>query len=181
MIGERAGATVRDRDGAAGKFLRWQLPEVAIGWEDEGQILPREETLDRANPRLRDQIEVMTLDAGWVPLGNFMSEDGVPTPGHSTVTQLRKLMAEADEMPLAEAGKAHYPFKRKSHLGPGPRSGENDKANHWDCKCKNYNCTCKGTGPFKGRTRSVFIDPGYKAAYNKEYKAWRAKKNKAKG
>lgn len=170
MIGEMAGASVRDRDGMTGKIIRWQLPTVAIAWEERGRAVPREETLDRTNPRLRNQIEVMTLDAGWVPLGNFMSETGVPM--HSTITQLRKLIAEADQaVPLFEKGKAHWPFKNKSHLGPGPRDGENDQTDNWDCKCADYKCVCKSGD----KERKVRIDRAYKREYNKEYKRWRAK------
>jgi hypothetical protein len=169
MIGMLAGSSVRDRDGLEGKIVSWVLPEVTIGWND-GHILPREETFDQANPRLRTQIEVLSLDAGWVPLGNFMSVSGLPTPGHSTVTQMRKLIGEADA--LLEKGKEHWPYKNKSKLGPGPRGGENSQTDGWNCKCANYKCACKGP---EGKKRTIVIDKGYKKAYNKEYKAWRAK------
>lgn len=169
MVGELSGATVRDESGQVGRILRWQLPEVTIGWED-GNLLPREERFERTNPRLRNQIEVMTLDAGWTPLASFMNEDGVPTSANSTIAQLRSLISEADE--LTEKGKAHWPYKRKSHLGKGPRDGENDQTDGWDCTCANYRCGCKGTGDNAGRNRTVKINKGYKRTYNREYKSW---------
>lgn len=161
-----SGARVRDVSGLGGTILRWEPPRVSIGWED-GHLLPREEQFERPNARLRNQIEVLTLDAGWVPLATFLNEDGVPTTANSTITQLRALISEADE--LTEKGKAHWPYKRKSHLGPGPRKGENDQTDNWDCSCANYKCTCKGSG---GRERKVRIKRSYKKAYNKQYKAW---------
>lgn len=171
MIGMLSGSTVRDRDGTEGKIMAWALPEVTIGWND-GKLLPREETLSESNPRLRHQIEVLSLDAGWVPLGNFMNASGVPTPGHSTISQMRKLLGEADSLPIVTEKTKHYPFKNKSHLGPGPRGGENDEEQVWNCKCSNYKCQCKNK---EGGSRVVNIDKGYKAAYNAEYKKWRAK------
>jgi len=200
MRGMLSGATVRDRDGTTGRILDWQLPDVTIGWEDEGKLLPREECLDQDNPRLREEIHVMSLDAGWVPLGNFMSPSGAPTPGHSTVVQMRKLLAHAED-PLGvhhlldeaehlmqrrlfrRAGRVlerverllaeaskHYPYKNKSKLGPGPRGGTNAKTGNWTCKCANYKCACKGP---EGKKKTVVIEKPYKKAYNKEFKAWR--------
>ena len=78
---------------------------------------------------------------------------------------------------LQERSQRHYPFKRKAKLGPGPRKGTLKKANRWDCTCNNYVCSCKGAGDMSGRTKRVDIDKGYKASYNAEYRAWRAKKN----
>jgi len=198
MIGMLSGATVRDRDGTTGRILKWHLPEVKIGWEDDGKLLPREETLDAENPRLREQIEVMTLDAGWAPLGNFMGESGAPTPGHSTIVQMRRLLDRTEFFDvhvmldhaerlmgkglyeraekLVERAEAllektkFWPFKTKSKLGPGPRGGENQKADKWDCKCAGYNCVCKNN---EGQTKKVKINKSYKRQYNKEYKKWR--------
>jgi hypothetical protein len=198
MIGMLSGATVRDRDGTTGRILKWQLPEVQIGWEDSGKLLPREETLDVDNPRLKEQIEVMTLDAGWAPLGNFTSESGAPTPGHSTITQMRRLLDqmeffefhelmdraerllgrglfEAAEKLVERAQEIlektkHWPFKTKDPLGPGPRGGTNKKADKWDCKCSNYSCICTNK---EGQKKKVKISKSYKKAYNKEYKKWR--------
>jgi hypothetical protein len=102
---------------------------------------------------------------------------------HAMLNQLRSLISEADEAEssaalIQEKDSKHWPFKSKAHLGPGPRGGENDKTDNWECNCSSYNCTCKGIGPNnKGKTRKVRINKSYKAAYNKEYKKWR----KAKG
>jgi len=166
------GAAVRDLTGTTGRILSWDASKVVIGWEDGGKLLPREEAVSGLDKRLQ-QLEMHTLDAGWVPLGHFFSQDQVTpmsTPS-TTIQQLRKLIGEADETPIAEASK-HYPFKNKAHLGPGPREGENDKASKWTCSCSGYNCTCTSKD---GQKKKVFIDKGYKKAYNKEYKAWRAK------
>jgi hypothetical protein len=202
MIGMLSGATVRDQDGTKGRITHWHLPEVKIGWEDDGKLLPREEELEQGNPRLENQIEVLTLDAGWVPLGGFMSECGVPTPGHSTITQMRRLLDQtemfdvhevldrAEQMMRAgsleeaeklieeaqrlfEVGKEHWPYKNKSTLGPGPLKGTNKQSDFWDCNCSNYRCTCKGP---EGQRKIVKIKKAYKKWYNKLYKAWLKKK-----
>ncbi len=175
MIGMMSGSTVRDMDGTTGRIIDWQLPEVKVGWDD-GKLLPREENFLASNPRLQN-LEVMTLDAGWIPLKEFLGFSGVPggPAAQQTIAQLRTLMSEADAMPrkrtLAEASK-HYPYKNKKKLGPGPRGGTNAEVPFWKCTCSNYSCKCKGK---EGRTKTVVIDKGYKKAYNKEYKAWRRK------
>lgn len=169
MIGMLSGSTVRDTDGTIGRVVEWNLPQVKIGWEDAGQFLPREESLSAGDSRLRHQIEVLTLDAGWVPLGRFAS-GGAPAPAYSTIAQMRALLDEAEE--LTEKGKKHWPYKRKSKLGPGPRGGTNKKTDNWNCNCSNYRCQCKGP---EGAKRTIVIDKAYKRAYNQEYKSWRAK------
>lgn len=196
------GASVRDLDGTTGRILSWRLPEVGIGWEDKGKLLPREEKLDRANPRLQNQIEVHTLNAGWVSLGQFAPATGVPMLDKA-INQLRSLLDEADHLtrsndgqllteapkkkaakkkPAKKKGKgkpkkkatdpSQYPFKNYAHLGPGPRSGENDEEDYWKCNCKNYKCNCTGAS---GEKKKVNIGREYKREYNKEYKAWRRK------
>jgi len=73
------------------------------------------------------------------------------------------------------------PFKRKDTLNDGPRGGENAKASKWDCKCKNYKCTCTDD---EGNKKSFKIKKGYKKKYNREYKGhmpykrWRSKVRK---
>jgi len=170
MIGFLSGARVRDADGTAGRIVAWKLPDVRVEWEDPDDADTREENFDASDPRLKYQVEVMTFDAGWVPLNRFLT-DGAPTSSYSTVAQMRSLLGEADAMPLTEKGK-HWPYKNKSHLGPGPRDGDNDQSDDWKCKCANYKCQC--TGP-DGTKRRIVIDKAYKKAYNAEYKAWRAK------
>jgi hypothetical protein len=176
MIGMMSGSTVRDMDGTTGRIIAWQLPEVKIGWDD-GKMLPREENIASTNPRLKSQIQVLTLDAGWRPLGEFTGFSGAPnTPStQSTIAQLRTLMSEADAMPDRRAPLLegpHYPYANKKKLGPGPRGGTNAEVPEWKCKCSNYSCQCTGK---EGRKKTVKIDKGYKKAYNKEYKAWRKK------
>jgi hypothetical protein len=75
---------------------------------------------------------------------------------------------------IAERSARHYPFKRKSKLGPGPRKSTLSKADQWDCSCNNYVCSCKGN---EGQKKRVTIDRAYKAAYNREYRAFLARKN----
>lgn len=76
--------------------------------------------------------------------------------------------------PLTEEG-SHHPFKRWSNIGIGPRDDANAAKGRWKCKCSNYLCKCVGSGDRKGTSKTVRIKRSYKKAYNKEYKAWRAK------
>ncbi len=110
----------------------------------------------------------MQLHGGWHPLRSVVEhlEHGVPLP----LSDLGGLLSEA---------KAHYPFKRKSNLGPGPLKGKNKQTDHWDCDCSKKGgftvCKCDDlTGATKGKI--VKIPLSYKKWYNKIYRAWLAKK-----
>lgn len=77
----------------------------------------------------------------------------------------------------------HFPFKRSSDLGPGPRGKKHRETKCWKCKCGNVyrdGCHCVATGsgancPKKGTTKTISYTPSYKQAYNREYHAWRAR------
>jgi len=82
----------------------------------------------------------------------------------------------AEHYVLTEAAK-HNPFKKWAKIGFGPYTGKNDKARKWKCKCSNYTCKCVGIGSNSDAgTKIVKIDRGYKKAYNRTYKPWRAAK-----
>lgn len=195
MIGFLSGSLVRE-NGKQGTILSWALPSVVIGWKEPGRTLPREEAFESVDQRLRHQVEVLSLDAGWVPLGHFMSLSGIPQAQPKSRTSLddvHKLLGEAEALKigrellesrtkapsspaaLTEAGQKHSPFKNKGHLGKGPRGREMDVKDYWDCKCANYKCQCTNSD---GGKRKVKIKKGYKRAYNKQYKAWRAAQGK---
>lgn len=77
----------------------------------------------------------------------------------------------------------HFPFKRSSDLGPGPRGSKHRETKCWKCKCGNVyrdgcHCVASGSGencPKKGTVKKISYKPSYKQAYNREYHAWRAK------
>ena len=77
----------------------------------------------------------------------------------------------------------HFPFKRSSNLGPGPRGTHHDETKCWKCKCGNVysdgcNCVSSGRGencPPKGTLKKISYTKDYKRTYNDEYHAWRAK------
>lgn len=85
--------------------------------------------------------------------------------------------AERKSREQKKSGGGHNPFKRKTTLGPAdarppvknPRTHK--KTGKWKCKCANYKCACMAGK----RKKIVRIARGYKAAYNKSYKAWRKK------
>lgn len=97
----------------------------------------------------------------------------------SIADEFRSLLGESR---LDEKRSAHYPFKNKPKLGPGPGPNKRifSKANKYKCTCKKYKCRCTITkGPNKGQKRKPFtIDKANKKKYNAKYRAWRAGKKK---
>lgn len=83
--------------------------------------------------------------------------------------------------------KKHSPFKRRNVMGttgvpnepgapPPSTTRKVTQKKQWNCsRASKYVQTCKGRGDMKGRTKTVFIDPDYKKAYNAPYKSWRRK------
>jgi hypothetical protein len=102
--------------------------------------------------------------------------EGCPSCDAATIWYLEE--ARASALSLAKRRKrrspGHNPFKYKSKLGPGPRGGKNSKSDEWTCKKSGkYSQICRHSSGYKKR---ITIDPGYKSAYNKEYRSWRAAK-----
>ena len=152
------------------------LPWVRIAWEQDDAFLPREEALLRSNPRVADEIEVLTLNEGWIPLNRILGSKSLNARPHG--------QGVLDEMVDLLEAKPHNPFKNKKNLGPGPRGRKHKAAGKWACKCANYECTCR-TKKGKRRKKIILISPSYKEAYNAQYKAggfprWRKKKKKKK-
>ena len=87
------------------------------------------------------------------------------------VKSLKESIARA---PLQEKQSDHWPYKNKSHLGPGPKGGEHEQADDWECVCSDYECDCEDK--LSGETKRVKIKKPYKKRYNALYKAWRAGK-----
>lgn len=112
----------------------------------------------------------------------------------SSVAELRRLVAEADESdddteqlyeeaaPVAEVTK-HYPMTHKNSLGPGPKGrkfGGSETRFMWHCKCPGGNCRCDRQSPTTGKkvSKSWTVNKERKAKYDRMYKAWRAKKER---
>jgi hypothetical protein len=162
-----AGIAVRDQSGRTGRVVGSMPGEMTVGWET-GALERHEEKIPLTDGRLRWEIECLTLDRGWVPVQVFLD-----------VGQPRTRVRESVELPselrgLIDEATKHYPFTFKAVLGPGPRGRTFRERLMWACRCANYTCTCRGKG---GRTKTVRIDPAYKAAYNAQYKAWRAQRS----
>jgi len=81
------------------------------------------------------------------------------------------------------SGERHFPFKRSSDLGPGPREQKLKQTKCWKCKCAGIyssGCTCvavgKGENCPTGSKKKLKYNKGYKTKYNKDYRQWRADK-----
>lgn len=102
---------------------------------------------------------------------------------HEEFKQIFDELLESDQIiELLEAGKRH-PFKRKKHLGPGPRKQHNQEAKKWDCDCTYNKCKCIGKGKEAGHVRyttgsSAKLNPE-KKEYNKIYKQFHKKERNA--
>lgn len=166
------GCAVRDIYGAVGRVVGLTNSAVDISWAASSSALPRVERISRKDDRLKQAVEVLTLDRGWCAMAEVV---GI----QESAGRYGDLLAELKS--LLEVKGFRYPFKRKGSIGLGPRKGRNRarSSEPWECSCSNYKCTCiSGKGRNK-RRRKIRISRGYKHTYNKEYKAWsRAKRKK---
>lgn len=196
------GAPVRDKLGVSGRIKSIQSPDLEISWERKDSPERREESLSIKDTRTRHEIEVHTLDKGWVPLAEVTG--GVPFS-----TRARKILDEIETILERDQAGIEYgkkgtegdknPFRNKTVLGPtkGFRgvSDSNSvskprvvhKKNHWKCtrqpkqpgyvsvqKCKRINGS---GGVAKGKFMWVKIKEKYKDSYNAKYKPWRTNKD----
>lgn len=77
---------------------------------------------------------------------------------------------------------SHQPFKRKSKIGPGPRKRPAIReAKDWQCRRAkptktHYVQICSWVGPGNRAPRKVKLKKSFKKRYNKQYRAWAARK-----
>lgn len=180
------GSHVRHSDGREGQILRVSLPWVRLEWYGDEE---ESEAMLRSDPKLREDIEVLTTDRGWIPLGSILgvvkeakmeNYDSV----RSLVEEVRGIL-DLDEnkklMGKFKKGTKHNPFKRVKKgkgLGPGPRGSTKvpgKKRNYWKCRCQSYKCLCRGS---EGEKKTVKIDRSYKDTYNVAYRKYRKKRAK---
>jgi hypothetical protein len=147
----------------------------------------------RSDPRLREDIEVLTMDRGWIPLGAILGVVKEAKMGNydsvrSLVEEVRGIL-DLDEEDLQEISNQkaaakfkgttkHNPFKRLKKgksLGAGPKGSTTvpgRKRGYWRCRCQSYKCLCRGS---EGEKKRVNIGKGYKKSYNILYRKWRKK------
>lgn len=193
-----AGADIRRIDGKFGKVSKVSLPWVTVEWSDG-----KTESFLRSDEALSEDIELKTLDKGWISLGSVVGtevEESKKTEELSALdealAELRRLrqpnrIAEAKERVL-EAKKAEKKKKRK-HNAPNPtnpfynyktlnnfrRKGKKRKQmNRWKCSQKGgvQVCIAQVDIPDQGvkKGQKKIVAPwAGKAAYTKEYDAAR--------
>lgn len=187
------GSFVRHTDGREGQVLRVSLPWVRLEWVGEDGS----ETMLRSDPKLREDIEVLTTDRGWIPLGSILGvvKEEAEMENYDSVRSLVEevrgiLDLDQEDGVLSETkklmgkfkkGTKHNPFKRVKKgkgLGPGPRGSTavpGKKRNYWKCRCQSYKCLCRGS---ENEKKIVKIGRSYKSSYNIAYRKWRKKKAK---
>lgn len=186
------GSFVRHSDGREGTVLRVSLPWVRLEWNGEDGS----EAMLRSDPKLREDIEVLTTDRGWIPLGSILGvvKEEAKMENYDSVRSLveevrgildldgpEDLSEDKKLMGKFKKGTKHNPFKRVKKgkgLGPGPRGSTTvpgTKRNYWKCRCQSYKCLCRGS---EGEKKRVKIGRSYKSTYNIAYRKWRKKKAK---
>lgn len=160
------GACVRDRTGESGRLEAVQSTFVEISWDLPNTSAVRAERLERSDDRFRFAVEILTMDKGWVPLGDVL-------PGaqdlSGIVAEVRQILDEGD----------HNPFQNKQRLGPGPRGSTMSRKQRWSCSGSGYSYTCVGiASENRGRVLHINIDPDYKRRYNADYKRFIRNRNR---
>ena len=182
--------------GQTGRIVSVFDDKVEVAWYRRG-LASEIEVFPRTSDKLTEEIKVLTLKEGWVPLAKVLEtqEDRM-----GTVTEIiEELNVIAGHDPLEEALSKkktkkrkitrrepapkinkHNPFINSSPIGTGPDGAFGTRTvsavRDWKCKGRDYNQICKGaSASTKGRIKHVHIKKEYKHRYNKAYKAWAAK------
>lgn len=193
------GAAVRAK-GRQGRLIAVSGPWVKVGWEVEGEILPKEESYLRSDPFVDEEVEVLSMQ-GWLPLGQLVGAENEMRPRVRDADEILNdldVLEATDPAELTESpgSKPHSPFKTASKTFMGPRSGwfhkfpgatkgkhmdRHKKKDIWDCSSEGtYKQVCVAQknvpeqGIKKGDVKHVSQPAGTKHKYNKEYKAFQA-------
>ena len=166
------GSCIRSRAGEKGRILSITDEGVKVGWDEDGRPAPREESLQPTDERFVSSVEILTLDRGWLPLSSVVR---VPSADQTLSENTRELIAHLRSL-LED--KDRNPFQNKTKLGPGPRGETLTRKRRWKCTTiAPYRQRCVGVAPDnEGRVIHNKIDREWKAAYNKQYKKWRARR-----
>jgi hypothetical protein len=183
------GASIR-HDGRVGRIVSVTEDSVLVAWHRKG-LTAETEVLPRTSGKLSEDIQVLTLKNGWVPLVQLVGiqEEQMGT-AVEIIAELKSIAGhQLDEAAISKKKKTrkiskYNPFKRYSPIGDGPNVefGVRTVARRrdWRCKGSGYNQTCVGISKrTKGRTKLVHIDPEYKRKYNSRYKSWVSKHGNA--
>jgi hypothetical protein len=127
------GSAVKAR-GRQGRLVAVNGPWVKIGWDVDGEIIPREESYLRSDPYVDEEVEVLSTE-GWIPLGKLVGAQNEMRPRVRDYEAILKDLASLEAVETAPAsltedtlteepgGKAHSSFKTASKTFMGPRSG----------------------------------------------------------
>lgn len=158
------GSAVRAH-GRQGRLVAVAGPWVKVGWEVDGEILPREESYLRSDPFIDEEVEVLSMQ-GWVALGTLIGAENEMRPRvrdyDSIMNDLAVLDAgetpavtESVELTESPGSKLRSPFKRAAKTFMGPRSGwfhkfpGRNKGKHMARHHKKDVWDCHGEGPYK--------------------------------
>ena len=67
-----AGSAIRGIDGSRGRVVSVSLPWIRLKWDVPGDVVAREESILRSDPKLDTDIEILTMDRGWCPVGSIV-------------------------------------------------------------------------------------------------------------
>jgi hypothetical protein len=191
-------AQVRSKtSGRQGRIENISAPWVNLNWYVPNQGVQRQCVL-RTDPILDEDFEILTMDQGWVPIGNVVGSRRLAAQQREHLEQIAASRTSSfDEMftTLARVGGAVVeggnPWNkspqnnwRKNPKERGPTDfADNPKKDgevkKWKCKGSNYKYKCKGVGANAGQEKDVEVSKSYKGQYNNKYRKFFAKKSKA--
>lgn len=183
------GADVRRIDGKFGKVAKVSMPWVTVRWENGV-----EESYLRSDEALAEDIELKTLDKGWLSLGAVVGTEEVQAKAaqESVEKSTAQLLAETRVMArrmneqyrsfvqrmkvLSEKNKAANPFVNHKTLGTNTeKKVKRSETKMWKCSGSEFTQTCvaqrddEEQGIKKGQEKVINIDPAYKKKYMAAY------------
>lgn len=145
------------------------MPWVTIHWDVPGNLRPVSESLRRSDRRLEEQLEVLTANSGWLPLGSLVASRKLQD---ARSTQEEGETLTRFDRAVQEAQRSHNPFRNQRSIGPGPRGGSNSETQTWRCRRRGRYAQVCDDGQ---RQKEIPVDIVYKRRYNREYRKWQQK------
>lgn len=177
------GSSVRDTNGRSGRIVSVTETALNIAWMQKG-LIAEEKAMERL--ALAEDLQILTLKEGWKSLKTVAGivPPKVLSKNEALIQELNTIAEEAKKK-VSYGKKKHSPFKNFGHLGPTTHVGNREvgKKTQWDCtksgaygqKCVLLKKDAKGRLRRTKTVKNIKIKPGYKSAYNHEYKQWRSK------
>ncbi len=94
-----SGSAVRARSGRHGRLVGVNGPWVKVGWDVDGEILPREESYLRSDPYVDEEVEILSMQ-GWQPLGKLIGAENEMRPRVRDYEAILKDLASLESLEM---------------------------------------------------------------------------------